>query len=244
MHLVGLQQRYLKAVLDVRPRGGDAGELTPAVLSAAAVRVLPVTAAGISLSQKLLRVPLGWSDASAAVAERQQTTIGDGPCLSAIAQGQSLIADAPSIEERWPPYWAELERRTPFRSVASLPLRVADQLTGAALDLYAERPDLSSVLALDEAEEVASALAGLLLGMLEEAYYGDHALEASWIDDQPAVDRLAVWTAVGLMVSAADLDDADALARLRAFAYSNDLSLDDAAAQVVDRQIPLRAVLG
>lgn len=240
---MGLQQRYLEAVLEVRPRGADAAELTPGVLVAAVVGVLPVAAAGISLSQQLLRVPLGWSNAFAAVAERLQTTIGAGPCLSATAEGRALIADAHSIEERWPPYWAELERRTPFRSVASLPLRVGDQLTGAALDIYAERPDLSSVLALDEAEEVASALAGLLLGMLEEAYYGDHALEASWIDDQPAVDRLSVWSAVGLMVATGNLDHADALARLRAFAYSNDLSLDDAAARLLDRQVPLRAVL-
>jgi len=53
-----------------------------------------------------------------------------------------------------------------------------------------------------------------------------------------------VWSAVGLMISATDLDDAAALARLRTFASSNDLTLDDAAARLIERRLPVQAVLG
>jgi hypothetical protein len=113
----------------------------------------------------------------------------------------------------------------------------------AALDLYSERPDLGSILRQAEAEAVATAAAELLFGLLDDVYAGDEGSLPAWIDEQSAVDRVAVWTAVGMMVSAADLDDTDALARLRAFAYSNDLSLDDAAARLIDRQLPLQTVL-
>jgi len=170
---MGVQQRYLQAVVGVRRHGDEGHELTPSVLAAAAVAVLPVTAAGISISQDPLRVPLGWSDARAAVAERQQTTLGEGPCLSASASGGSLVADAGAIADRWPAYYAEIEKRTPFRSVAALPLRLTGQPVLAALDLYAERPDLSSVLALDEAEAVATLTAELLFGLFDELYDGD-----------------------------------------------------------------------
>jgi hypothetical protein len=91
---------------------------------------------------------------------------------------------------------------------------------------------------------VAATVADLLFGMLDDLYDGDERSLPRWIDQQAAIDRVAVWTAVGMMIAAADLSDADALARLRAFASSNDLTLDAAATRLVDRQLPLRAVLG
>jgi len=242
---MGVQRRYLQAVLSVRTNGTDARELTPSVLAAAAVAVLPVTAAGVSLNQPKLRVPLGWSSPDAAVAERQQTTLGDGPCLSAAATGRTVIADADDIAQQWPAYYAEIERRTPFRSVAALPLSAEGEPGLAALNLYAERPDLGSILRLDEAETVAATVADLLFGMLDNLYDDDEQPLPAWIDEQPAIDRVAVWRAVGMMVSASDvdLDDADALARLRAYAYSSDFTLDEAAARLVDRQLSVHAVL-
>jgi len=74
-------------------------------------------------------------------------------------------------------------------------------------------------------------------------YDSDERTLPGWIDERSAIDRVMVWTAVGLLRSATDLDDADALARLRGFAYSNDLTLDAAAARLVERQLPVRAVL-
>lgn len=240
---MGLQQRYLQAVLGVRRHGIDTRELTPSVLAAASVAVLPVIAAGVSLSQNDLRVPLGWSSPDAAAAERQQTTIGDGPCLFAAATGQTVIADADEIASRWPAYYAAIQKRTPFRSVAALPLQVEGQPVLAALNLYSDRLDLGSILRFDDAETVAGVVAELLFGMLDEIYDGDERALPTWIDDQSMSDRVAVWTAVGMMISAADLDDASALARLRAFAYSNDLTLDEAAARLVDRQLPVESVI-
>lgn len=240
---MSVRQRYLEAVDAVRPRAGEGRTLTPSVLATAAVAVLPVAAAGISLSQGGLRVPLGWSRADAAIAERQQTTLGDGPCLTAAASGQVVVADGTDIARRWPGYYAEIESRTRFRSVAALPLQVAGQSVRAALNLYAEQADLVAVLRLDDAETVALAAAELLFGLLDEGYEGEEGSLPDWVDARSALDRVSVWTAVGMMISATELDDADALALLRAYSYGNDLSLDETAARLVDRRLTLQAVL-
>src|SRR3954451_2920134 len=161
-----LRQRYLNAVRELLgPHLHD--QLSPSMLAAACVSVLPVDGAGISITQRQLRVPLGWSSDDAADAERTQTTLGEGPCLTAAANEAALVADADAIAERWPVYQVELGRTTPFCSAASVRLRAPGQGVFGALNLYACRPNLSEVLALDEtADAVAEPVAALLIGML------------------------------------------------------------------------------
>jgi hypothetical protein len=242
---VGLRERYVEAVQAAQHRRGQ-DELTPSVLAAACVAVLPIDGAGISMSQRQLRVPLGWSGSEAATAERTQTTLGEGPCLTAAAASAALVVDADALVDRWPVYGVELTRRTPFRSVASIPLGTPGQPVFGALDLYASRPDLSTVLILDEAvDAVGGPIAGFLSGMLDEVY--EYEVEPpSWWDQGPAVDRADVWTAVGMLIAANEFDDVDdtsALARLRGFAFRHDLTLDETADRLLNRELTPRSVL-
>lgn len=224
-----LRQRYLSAVL--RLSQNDTASVTPTTLAVAAVAVLPVDAAGVSLIQPQLRVPLGWTNPAAAAAERNQTTLGDGPCLEAAASASPLVADHDLIRQRWPVYYQEIERRTPFRSIAALPLQLNGSHVFGALDLYAERPDLSTVLPLPQVfTAVAAPAASMLTGLLASPY--DHDPLPSWLDDEPALQRIAVWTAVGMLRARSDLNETDALVRLRSFAYGHDLTLDALAAQL------------
>jgi hypothetical protein len=240
-----LQERYVEAVRAARlHRGQD--ELSPSVLAAACVAVLPVDGAGISMNQRQLRVPLGWSGDAAATAERTQTTLGEGPCLSAAAARSALVVDGDALVDRWPVYGVELSRRTPFRSVASIPLGTPGQPVFGALDLYASRPDLSTVLVIDEiAAAVAAPIASFLNGMLDDVY--EFEIEPpSWWDDSPAVERVDVWTAVGMLIAANELDDVDdtaALARLRGFAFRHDLTLDETADRLLHRVLTASSVL-
>ena len=242
---MGLRERYVEAVRVVQHRRGQ-DELTPSVLAAACLTVLPVDGASISMSQRRLRVPLGWSGDAAAIAERTQTTLGEGPCLTAAAASAALVVDADALVDRWPVYGVELTRRTPFRSVASIPLGTAGQPVFGALDLYALRPDLSTVLVLDEAAgAVGGPIASFLSGMLDEVY--EYEVEPpSWWDEGPAVDRADVWTAVGMLIAANEFDDVDdtaALARLRGFAFRHDLTLDETADRLLNRQLTPDIVL-
>ena len=115
-------ERFFVAVTGTM-RGATVGpELLPMVLAQAAVSVLPVEGAGLSLI-KDLRVPIGASDEIVARAEALQTTLGEGPCLTAAALEQPLVADHATMAARWPIFHQEFIAQTPYRSVASVPLR-------------------------------------------------------------------------------------------------------------------------
>ena len=161
-----LAQRYLAAVSDLGLLGD--GRVTASLLATACVDVLPIDGAGISLAHRELRVPLGWSDDTVAVAERIQTTLGDGPCLTSAAEGAALIADQDAVAARWPVYSQEFRQHTPFASVAAVPLARPDEQAFAALNLYALRHDLSTVLPLPEMTAVAAPIVALLLGLLDD----------------------------------------------------------------------------
>jgi hypothetical protein len=239
-----LKERYLTAV-HRRARSGGRWEISPSLMSRACVDVLPpVEGAGISMTQKALRVPLGWSSDTVGAAERAQTTLGAGPCLSASHACAPLAADATVIAARWPVYCDELFRLTPYRSVASLPLQVSDDEPAfGALDLYATSTDLSSTLELsDIADALARPIAAIVSGAFSRLYDDDAHIPA-WLDADPAVDRMTVWTAVGMLIAESHQSDADALATLRAWAYSRGRSLDDVAADLVEHVTPLEAVL-
>ena len=63
------------------------------------------------------------------------------------------------------------------------------------------------------------------------------------LDVDVASERVAVCTAVGMLLAHAGLDDLGALARLRAHACSHDINLDETAAQLLDRGVQVEDVL-
>jgi hypothetical protein len=61
----------------------------------------------------------------------------------------------------------------------------------------------------------------------------------AWLDASAAERRSAVWQAIGFVNSALGVPSPDALALLRAHAHADGQSLDDLAAQVLSRQVPV-----
>lgn len=115
-------------------------ELLPVRLMKACAMVLRVAAAGISLfSRADHRVPLGASDDTAALAERLQFTVGEGPCLNAHNQDQAILATEDNIAQRWPVFYDELVTHTPYRSITSFPVQRGLHGIGA-IDLYFTDP--------------------------------------------------------------------------------------------------------
>lgn len=177
------------------------------------------------------------------LAERAQTSIGAGPCLSAAAAGGPLAAHAEAIADKWPADWGELHRLTPFRSVASLPLGLEGEPIFSAVDLYASSTDLTLTLDLPA---VAAAVAGPVSMMLSGAFdrlYDEEFTVPEWLTEDPAVQRVTVWTAVGMVVAASGQTDTDALATLRAWAYSRGRTLDDGAGSLADRHTSVESLL-
>ena len=212
-------------------------ELLPERLARACAQVLPVDGAGISLvfaSDR--RLPLGASDPVAAEAERLQFTAGEGPCLTSHSTGDIVVADEATLRSRWPGYYDPLVARTRIRGSISLPLR--DEMRGiGALDLYVIPPrDLGSLSLRD-----ALAVSELVATVLREQSRQDRAFSdgPAWLDAPAAERRSTVWQAIGFVNSGLSIPSPDALALLRAHAYAEGLSLEDLAALVLSRQVPV-----
>nr|WP_211660932.1 GAF domain-containing protein [Modestobacter muralis] len=212
-------------------------ELLPDRLARACAAVLPVDGVGLSAYFSAdRRLPLGASDPVAAVAERLQFTVGEGPCLSAHATGMPVLADEAQLRDRWPAFHDALVTRTPVRGIVSLPLHGGLEDVGA-LDLYLLAPGDVRVLGLADSLTVTAALSeAFAVAMAAEPHTEDGP---SWLDSPGAGRRARVWQAVGVVNVALELPSADALAVLRAYAYGHDEELDDVAVAVLERRLTI-----
>ncbi|WP_211660660.1 GAF and ANTAR domain-containing protein [Modestobacter muralis] len=209
-------------------------ELLPEALARACVEVLPVDGAGISLLVAGRRTPLGASDPDAVEAERLQSTVGEGPCLSAHAEQSPVVADEAAIRSRWPGYHDALVTRTPIRAVISLPLRDSSRGIGA-LDLYLAPPRAVTALSLSDALTISSEVSTCLQIQDQLMRYRDDG--PAWLDAPAAGRRSSVWQAVGMVHAALGVGVPQALALLRARAFADDSTLDDLAARVLDHHV-------
>jgi hypothetical protein len=229
-----------RAAVEAAASDGDL-RLLPKLLATACAETLPVAGAGISVIDEI-RIPLGSSDPVAARAERLQTTIGDGPCLVAAGLPRPVATGWTALAERWPIYAHELFDQTPYRSVASLPLQHVTEGPFGAIDLYSTRAEAIAPSLLAAAyTEVAVQVAALLVASASAVGSSDPL--APWLAAGPAEDRLTVWRAVGILLARSSLDNADALALLRAFAYTKGITLDAAAARLTRGEIEPATVI-
>jgi hypothetical protein len=239
-----LAQRYLWQVWDGYDGRSRGLELLPTVLSEACVRVLPVAGAGISMTLDELRVPLGSSDGSAARVERLQTTLGEGPCLDAVAAAEPRMFCEAALAERWPVFHRRVITETPYRSIASVPLHPTETACVGALDLYFTE---SEQVPLDDIAEVSAAIGSQISGLLFESpskAFGAGVTMPIWLSGDSVVDRMNVWVAVAILIEHADLTNPDALSALRAYAFAHDLSLDQVADDLTAERLPPAALLG
>ena len=207
----------------------------PTTLVESCAELLQVDGVGISLTGEM-RVPLAATSADAVTAEALQTTIGEGPCLTAAAHGTRLVADASSMDATWPIFGSALTSRTPFQSVASVPLRTVGGSVFGAVDLYSADADATTLDAvIDDAAHIAEVMATDLIGAAGATENGDPA--SRWMRSPSANHRFRVWNAVGMMMAHAGEPSRDALARLRGYAFSHNLTLDELADRLADRQL-------
>jgi hypothetical protein len=211
-------------------------ELVPMALSQACVEVLPITGAGISLTDEI-RVPLGASDPIAARAERLQTTLGQGPCLSAAEAAEPLIADLETIAAQWPMFHREFVTQTPYRSVVSVPLLARDGITGlGALDLYLTMAEAAPDFFLSQITSAIAAPISSVLFHHQGARANPNALPP-WLNNASVTQRMHVWVAAGILMEHAGIANDDALAALRAHAFAHNQTLDDTADQLMTQKL-------
>lgn len=232
-----LAQRFQTSVNAAFTWGKATPDLLPMVFAQACVDVLGVDGAGLSLIDHL-RIPLAASDENVATAERLQTTIGEGPCLAAVAQGRPLLADLTSMAASWPTFHERFVAETPYLSVASVPLRSADGALLGALDLYSTSPHTLTHLQLAEVDAaIAVPIASMLFHGPTAKDHDGGPLLPSWMSKEQVEERMNVWVAVGMSIERLEMNNRDALALLRGYAYSHDLTLDQAARLLTEHRL-------
>jgi hypothetical protein len=231
----------LRAVLLANTTTGPAIELLPTTLAVACAEVLPVDGVGLSAFSRPIRVPLGASSDQAAAAERLQFTIGVGPCIQALHDQTEIRVSGGDMQRRWPIFYDELILRTPYRSIASLPLQITPELAGA-IDLYFQDPLAAFAVDLDAAARAANHVAETLRATSTPAVPSTHSpdvLVPAWMHGPRASDRLRTWIATGVLLAQSGLTGPDALVRIRAYAYAQEQDLADVTDAIIDGTLTL-----
>ena len=190
-------------------------------------RATGLDGAGVSITASNgTREPLYASDEVAAVIERLQLTLGEGPCIDTGATGTSvLVADLDdpldAVSSRWPVFRSEASR-SGARAIFAFPIRVGATWLGA-VDFYRRspgslsRPDFGT--ALSSVEEVG------LLVLGTPHHYGD--------PEAPVSTSMTVHQAAGMVMGQLDSSIEEAMLRLRATAFAEGVSVEALAGDVV-----------
>jgi GAF domain len=193
-----------------------------------------VSGAGIMLmSGDIQHGTVGVSDDVAGVIEELQYTLGEGPCVDAYQLDRPVLepdlADPENL--RWVAF-SPLAVQSGVRSVFGFPLRVGGVRLGA-LNLYCDRPGSLSDDQHADALVAADVVCGALLAMQAGAEPGTVAVALGRDTDFGAV----VHQASGMVSVQLGVSVAEALIRLRAYAFANGRHLRDVGTAVVARQL-------
>jgi hypothetical protein len=170
-----------------------------------------------------------------------ELTLGEGPSLDASASGGPALASDLADREsasRWPVF-APAAYAAGVAAVFAFPLAVG-VIRAGVLGLYRDRPGPLSDFQLGDALVFADAATLLLLDAQGRA--GGTTGPGAGPGGQPAglaSHRAEIDQATGMLTEQLGVSITDAFARLRAYAYINDLRLGDVARDIVARRLRL-----
>jgi hypothetical protein len=196
--------------------------------------VVGATGVGFSLTARSgQREPLTATDPRTAELEELQFTLGQGPSADAASKGRLVLVpdlSAPGAARQWPLFAPAAVQRG-IRAAFAFPVSSGAIRLGI-LDVYRE---LSGSLSPDELKD-ALAFADAVLVLTIDAHVGiaDRLVHLGGSVGERHMD---VHRAAGMVSEQLDISVADALVRLRAYAFSNDRPLNDVAVEVVSRRM-------
>ncbi len=237
-----ISDQQLRAELGAVVSGAGTALAVADRLCQACVGLLDVDGASISLTlDGTNRGTFGSSGDLSRRLDALQFTFGEGPCLDAVRQGGPvLVADLDdSAETRWPAF-TQAVLKAGISAVFALPVSLSAQRVGA-LDMYRRRPGALSGQALTGGLLAAKLAALPLLDMLAAHRATVSRGEEDGWTQLSSLDRVEVYQATGMIVAALDVDATEALVRLRAHAYSRDLTAAEVAWQIVERRLSLNS---
>ncbi len=212
----------------------DDGEITAVRLCEVSRRVTGVTGAGIMLMSGDL--PLGsvcsTGDVSALI-EDLQYALGEGPCVDAYRLDRPVLEPdlADPALARWPAFTAPAVAAG-VRAIFGFPLGVGVVRLGA-LNLYTDRPGPLTYDQHADALVMADVAADAVLAMQA----GGSVTGLAVALERGSNFQYVVHQAAGMVSAQLEVSVAQALLRLRAYAFGNERLLTEVAAEVVDRRL-------
>ena len=160
-----------------------------------------------------------------------QYEIGQGPCISAAAEGRTLISASLGNDPRWPKFGSQAARKG-VHSVVSLPLLTPDGVKGS-MNVYAYAKNVfdERAAALGELFAEPAAVAVENAQILGQSQRLTQHLQTA-LEQRGVVDR-----AVGIMMSRSGGTPEQALERLRRLSQSEHLKLAAVAQNLVDEAV-------
>ncbi|MDF8264836.1 GAF and ANTAR domain-containing protein [Luteipulveratus flavus] len=191
-----------------------------------AVKSVPGCSSAAVTAWPVQRQPrsLATSDEVAAAIDQLQYDLGDGPCLSAASEHESVrIADI-RTERRWPTFAEALA--TDFTIRAVLSFHLVDEPQRSALNLYAEDAEVLDEESFATATLFAAHARVLLMHAASAGRAGnlEHALTTS----------RQIGSAVGILMHAYKISDEEAFRLLRVTSQRLNRKLADIAQDVAD----------
>lgn len=212
-------------------------------LCSACVDLLHVDGASVSLTHAgSIQGTFGSSGDMSRQLDELQFTFGEGPCLDAVRSGSPvLVADLDDpAEDRWPAFTRAL-LRSGVNAVFALPVTIASQQVGA-LDLYRRSRGSLSGDALTGGLLAAELAALPLLDLMASDLDWDVAAQggSGW-EQLASLARVEVYQATGMLIGALDIGPAEALVRLRAYAYAQGTTAAEMAWAIVEGRVSLES---
>jgi hypothetical protein len=224
---------------------GATGALAAAdQLCRACVDLLDVDGASVSLMHEgTTRGTFGSSGELSRRLDELQFTFGEGPCLESVSQDAAVSAEDLNdpAEQRWPAFGEALLKEG-VCAVFAFPVTIATVPVGA-LDLFRRRRGALSDDALIGARLAADRAMLPLLDLMTLNVDWDDAAEggnAGWEHLAP-LERVEVYQATGMIIAALDVAADEALIRLRAYAFTHNMTASEAAWAIVERRVSLRS---
>lgn len=225
---------------------GIAGDITDERVLAericrACVDGLDIDGASMSLlTASVARETLFASDATAALLEELQFSLGEGPCMQAATTGRAVMVSDLSdsvATASWPAFAAAVVERTLVGALFVIPLQWGVTNLGV-LDLYRAGPGELSQAQCRDVFAAANLAALMMLDLRTDPddHAGLHDGETPWLDPTLGT-HTEIHQATGMVLAQLDIDATDALARLRAHAFAHQRLLLDVADDVIARRL-------
>ncbi|GAA2096680.1 GAF and ANTAR domain-containing protein [Microlunatus panaciterrae] len=160
-----------------------------------------------------------------------QYGLGQGPCISAAAEGQTKLSGSLGADQRWPQFGSKVARLG-VHSVVSLPLITPGAVVGA-MNVYAHAKHVFDNRAVELGELFAApaAIAVENAQVLVQAQRLAAQLQAA-LGTRGVVDR-----AIGIMMSRTGATPDEALNKLRSLSQTEHVKLPVMAQRIVDAAV-------